>query len=197
VLLLGATHIRIPNIYILSKFVARGIRIMPRYKKKITSQMEYEEFKEKIHSLPIAKQAFLSVLFFAGVRVSEALALTPDDINCTQDTIYIQFFRLKGSKQTDPLPLPRKDALHYLCGLENDPFPWCRKTGYNIVKSVFPALYPHYFRQNRFTTVAENYGLATMINFSGLAPTSVSHYIAKVDIKKVGKALLEEIKETQ
>jgi hypothetical protein len=32
-----------------------------------------------------------------------------------------------------------------------------------------------------------------MINFSGLAPTSVSHYIAKVDIKNIGKDLLEEV----
>ena len=168
---------------------------MPKYKKKITRQMDYEEFKEAIQDLPIMRQAFLTVLFFAGVRVSEALALTPNDISCTTDTIYIQFLRLKGSKQTDPIPLPRRDALLWLCEQEEEPFPFSRTTGWRIVKQTFPdeELYPHFFRQNRFTNVAENYGLATMINFSGLAPTSVSHYIAKVDIKKVGKALLEEV----
>lgn len=174
---------------------------MPRYKKKITRLMNYEEFRASIDGLPISKQAFVSILFFAGCRVSEALALTPNDINCTSETIYIDFIRLKGSKQTDPIPLPRTDALNYLCirriaslEFEYDKiFPWCRKTGYNIVKSVFPNLYPHYFRMNRFTNVAEKYGLATMISFSGLAPTSVSHYIAKVDIKKVGLALKQEL----
>lgn len=166
---------------------------MPKYRKKITRPMDYEEFKEKIQVLPMQRQAFLSVLFFSGCRVSEALAITSNDIHCTANTVFVRLFRLKGSKPTDPLPLPRKDALEWLCGQEGKLFPWCRKTGYNIVRDVFPELYPHFFRQNRFTEVAENFGLATMINFSGLSPTSVSHYIAKVDIKKVGKALHEEI----
>ena len=166
---------------------------MPAYRKKITRQMDYEEFKEKIQVVPMQRQAFLSVLFFSGCRVSEALAITSDDIWCDRETVYVDLFRLKGSKPTDPLPLPRKDALEWLCNQEGKLFPWCRKTGYNIVRGVFPELYPHYFRMNRFTDVAEKYGLATMISFSGLSPTSVSHYIAKVDIKKVGKALKEEI----
>jgi integrase len=175
---------------------------MPKYKKKITRLMNYEEFSFKLESyrdiktnkpLSPSRKAFLTVLFFSACRISEALALTPDDIHCTPDTIFVNFFRLKGSKQTDPLPLPRQDALNYLCGLSDDPFPWSRSTGYRIVKRVFPILYPHYFRMNRFTNVAEKHGLATMISFSGLSPTSVSHYIAKVDIKRVGKALREEI----
>ena len=166
---------------------------MPAYNKKITRLMDFDEFKEGIQDLPIHRQAFLSVLFFAGVRVSEALALNSNDITCTPDMIYVQFFRLKGSNQTDPTPLPRTDALEWLCEQEGELFTFCRKTGYNIVKRVFAQLYPHFFRMNRFTKVAEKHGLATMINFSGLAPTSVSHYIAKVDIKTVGKALQDEI----
>ena len=91
---------------------------MPRYNKKITRLMDYDEFKEAIQDLSIDRQAFLSILFFAGCRVSEALALTPDDITCKGDTIYIQFHRLKGSKQTDPTELPRADALLWLCEQE-------------------------------------------------------------------------------
>jgi len=88
---------------------------MPKYKKKITRLMEYEEFKTAILDLPIARQAFLTILFFTGCRVSEALALTADNISCKGDMIYIQFFRLKGSKQTDPTEVPRADALLWLC----------------------------------------------------------------------------------
>ena len=77
--------------------------------------MDYDEFKTAIEDLPIDRQAFLSILFFAGCRVSEALALTPDDISCTPDTIYIQFFRLKGSAQTDPTPIPRTPYTTWLC----------------------------------------------------------------------------------
>jgi integrase len=168
---------------------------MPKYKKKITRQMDYNEFKEKIHQLPIARQAFLTVLFFAGVRISEALALTPDNINCTQDTIFVDFFRLKGSKQTDPIPLPKIDALNYLCGLEDDPFPWHRTTGWRIVKRAFPDedLYPHFFRQNRITKISEQHGDAYVYSYVGITASSIDHYRGKVDIKRVGEALREEI----
>jgi len=167
---------------------------MPKYKKKITRQMDYKELKEKIHELPRARQAFLSVLFFAGCRVSEALALESNDISCTQDTIYIQFFRLKGSKQTDPIPLPKIDALTYLCGLVDAPFPWSRTTGYRIVKRVFPALYPHYFRQNRITKISEKHGDSYVYSYVGITASSIDHYRGKVDIKRVGKALADEIR---
>ena len=166
---------------------------MPKYKKKITRQMNYEEFKEKIDSLPIDRQAFLSILFFAGVRVSEALALTSEDISCTSDTIYIQFFRLKGSKQTDPTPLPRADALEWLCGQEGKLFDFCRSTGYRIVKGVFPEMYPHFFRMNRITKISEKHGDSFVYSFVGICAQSIDHYRGKVDIKRVGKALQEEI----
>lgn len=166
---------------------------MPKYKKKITRLMDYEEFKEKIESLPIARQAFLTLLFFSGCRVSEALALTSEDISCTSDTIYIQFFRLKGSKQTDPTPLPKASALMWLCDQEGELFSFHRTTAYRIVKSIFPNLYPHYFRMNRITKISEDFGDSFVYSFVGICAQSIDHYRGKVDIGKVGKALLEEL----
>jgi len=166
---------------------------MPKYKKKITRLMDYKEFKGKIDSLPIARQAFLSILFFAGCRVSEALALESNDISCTSDTIFIQFFRLKGSKQTDPIPLPRADTLTWLCEQEGKLFPFSRMTAYRIVKKVFSDLYPHYFRMNRITGVSEKHGDSYVYSFFGISASSIDHYRGKVDIKKVGKALHKEI----
>ena len=168
---------------------------MPKYKKKITRLMDYDEFKASIDSLPIARQAFLSILFFAGVRVSEALALTSDDIHCTPDMIYLTFFRLKGSKPTDPIPVPRADALEWLCGQEGDLFTFCRKTAYNIVRLVFPQLYPHYFRMNRIVQISDTFGDATVYSYVGISASSIDHYRGKVDIKRVGKALHAEIQE--
>jgi len=133
------------------------------------------------------------VLFFSGCRVSEALALTPENIFYDNETVYIDFFRLKESKQTDPIPLPRKDALNYICGIVDDPFPWSRTTGYRIVKRVFPRLYPHYFRMNRIVKISDKFGDATVYSFVGICAQSIDHYRGKVDIKKVGKALLEEL----
>jgi len=166
---------------------------MPRYNKKITSLLEYADFKAAIQELPIDRQAFLSILFFAGCRISEALALTSDDINCTRDTIYIQFFRLKGSKQTDPIPLPKSNELLWICEQKGELFTFCRKTGYNTVKKVFPSLYPHYFRMNRIVQISDKFGDATVYSFVGICAQSIDHYRGKVDIKRVGKALHEEI----
>ena len=155
--------------------------------------MDYPEFKESIQDLPIMKRAFLSLLFFAGCRISEALALNSVHINCTEDTIYIQFFRLKGSKQTDPQEIPRADALLWLCRQEGHLFPFCRTTAYRLVKECFPKLYPHYFRMNRITKTDILFGDAVVYHIFGISASSIDHYRGKVDIKKVGKALHKEI----
>ena len=166
---------------------------MPRYKKKITRLMEYEEFKASIDSLPIARQAFLSILFFAGCRVSEALALTPDDIHCTHDTIFIQFFRLKGSKQTDPIPLPTIKPLLWICEQEGELFSFSRRTAHRIAKRSL-GVYPHYFRMNRIVKISDEFGDATVYSYTGICAQSIDHYRAKVSIRKVGKAMVEEIR---
>ena len=166
---------------------------MPKYNKKITRLMEYGEFKTAINDLPIARQAFLSILFFAGCRVSEALALEAKDINCTDDIIFVQFFRLKGSKQTDPQELPRADALTWLCEQEGKLFPFSRMTAYRTVKKVFSDLYPHYFRMNRITKTDILFGDATVYHVFGISASSIDHYRGKVDVKRVGKALHEEL----
>ena len=166
----------------------------PRYNKKITRLMEYAEFRNAIVDLPEIRQAFLSILFFAGCRVSEALALTSRDISCTRDTIFIQFFRLKGSKQTDPQELPRADALEWVCEQEGRLFSFSRMTAYRTVKKVFSDLYPHYFRMNRITKTDIKFGDATVYQVFGISASSIDHYRGKVDIKRVGKALLEELR---
>ena len=166
---------------------------MPRYNKKITRLMEYSEFRKAIVDLPEIRQAFLSILFFAGCRVSEALALTSQDISCTGDTIFIQFFRLKGSKQTDPQELPRADALEWVCEQEGRLFSFSRMTAYRTVKKVFSDLYPHYFRMNRITKTDIKFGDATVYQVFGISASSIDHYRGKVDIKRVGEALKEEL----
>lgn len=166
---------------------------MPRYKKKITSLMEYATFKQAIAELSDMHQAFLSVLFFSGCRVSEALALSSRDIHCTRDMIYVQFFRLKGSKQTDPQELPRGDALTWLCGQEGRLFSFSRSSAYRLVKRAFPTLYPHFFRMNRITKTDLLFGDAVVFHVFGISAGSIDHYRGKVDVKRVGKALREEL----
>ena len=166
---------------------------MPNYNKKITRQMDYEEFEAGLTDLEQDRQAFLSVLFFAGVRVSEALALTSSDISCTPDTIYIQFFRLKNSKQTDPIPIPKTPYTIWLCLQDGKLFSWCRKTGYNIVHRAYEGLYPHYFRMNRITKISEKLGDAQVYSYVGICAQSIDHYRGKVDIGRVQKELQKEL----
>ena len=168
---------------------------MPKYKKKITRLMDYPEFKEAIHDLPLMKRSFLSLLFFAGCRISEALALTSDHISYSNDTLYVQFFRLKGSKQTDPQELPLADALKWVCYQKGKLFPFTRSTAYRLVKAVFPNLYPHYFRMNRITKTDILFGDAVVYHIFGISASSIDHYRGKVDIKNVGKALHKELEQ--
>ena len=165
----------------------------PNYNKKITRLMDYPEFERGLSDLPQDRQAFLNVLFFAGVRVSEALALTSSDISCTADIIYIQFFRLKGSKQTDPTPIPKTQYTKWLCEQEGKLFPWCRKTGYNIVNRAYPGFYPHFYRQNRVMKISIKRGDAYVYSYMGICAQSIDHYRGKVDIIGVGKDLMEEL----
>jgi len=167
---------------------------MPGYRKKITRQMDYQEFEEAIQDLRPDQQAFLSILFFSGCRISEALALRASNIACRPDTVYIDFFRLKGSKPTDPIPIPRTKYVNWLCSQYNEVFTFCRKTGYNIVRKAFAELYPHYFRMNRITKISEDFGDAYVYSFVGICAQSIDNYRGKVNIRKVGQALSEELK---
>jgi len=155
--------------------------------------MDYREFEQGLADLDQDRQAFLSVLYFAGVRVSEALALTANDITCTPDTIYIQFFRLKGSKQTDPTPIPKTQYTNWLCAQDGKLFPWCRKTGYNIVHRAFEGFYPHFFRQNRVVKISIKRGDAYVYSYMGICAQSIDHYRGKVELIDVGKDLMEEL----
>jgi integrase len=166
---------------------------LPKYRKKITDLMEYSDFIEAIRELDDMRQAFLSILFLAGCRVKEALALTSKDIHCTRNTVFIQFKRLKGSHQTDPQELPRTEALNWLCGKEGRLFPFCYMTAYRTVRKVFPTLYPHYFRMNRITKTDVAFGDAVVYHVFGISAGAIDFYRGKVEIKQVGKALREEV----
>ena len=175
---------------------------MPKYKKKVTKLMFYPEFRNRLKKhlekdpyYPAERCAFLSVLFFTGCRISEAIALSANDITCTPDMIYIQLFRLKGSKQTDPNQVPNAEFLNWLCHQEGKIFDFSRTTGYRIVQEVFPELYPHYFRMNYISKISDQFGDTTVYRTVGICAQSIDHYRGKVDIKKIGKALRRELEE--
>ena len=62
------------------------------------------------------------------------------------------------------------------------------------MKRAFPELYPHYFRMNRITKISEDFGDAYVYSFVGICAQSIDNYRGKVNIRKVGQALSEELK---
>lgn len=182
---------RVP--YKVIQYLHIGSIKMPRYRRKVTQLMEYQDFKRAIAKMNDRQRAFLTLLFLAGCRVSEALALRSSDIRCAGDTVYVQFHRLKGSKQTDPQELPRVDDMGWLCGQDGRLFPFSRSTAYRLVRRAFPELYPHYFRMNRITKTDILFGDAVVYHVFGICANSIDHYRAKIDTKMVAEAMKREV----
>ena len=67
-------------------------------------------------------------------------------------------------------------------------FPYCKKTGYNIVDRVFK--YPHYFRLSRITNFfLEGWTIAQVRAWTGLTLAALEYYVGLVDISRMGQSL--------
>lgn len=108
---------------------------------------------------------------------------------------------------TPPLPLPLDAPYMNLLvqrvqdteGDEDRVFPWCAKTGYNIIDRVFS--YPHLFRLSRITWFfsphpeigrPRGFSIAEVKNFTGLSLGALDYYIGLADVQDMGRALYLE-----
>ena len=67
-------------------------------------------------------------------------------------------------------------------------WPYCRKTGYNIVKRVF--YYPHYHRLSRITQFfLDGYSIAEVKSWTGLSLKALDYYVGLVSIHRMGESL--------
>lgn len=168
---------------------------MPKYTQKITSLMPWAQFLKGAYQTNNTRhRAFLAVLFLSGCRVSEALALTRADLRVDKHTLYISFKRLKGSKQTDPFPLPNLQVLAGIFHEGDRVFPFSYITAYRMVRAAFPAYYPHFFRMNRITKVVDKFGDQAAYDAFGISANAIDHYRGKVSLKRVGDLLEEEVR---
>ena len=112
--------------------------------------------------------------------------------------------RFKHSKQTPPLPLSLDlpymnfilDSLKDLQP-EDRVWPYCRKTGYNIVHRVFQ--YPHYHRLSRITWFfqphpeidrPQGFSIAEVRSWTGLSLKALDYYVGLVGIERMGASLV-------
>jgi len=173
---------------------------MPNYKEKLTNPLTDQEFIEGMKRGNFVKmpehQGLVTFLHYSAVRISEALNMQRKDFRVASNTLYCDIkVRLKHSHKTEPIPLPIgapyvKSIIKSFEGLkpESKVWPYCQKTGYNIVKRVFA--YPHYHRLSRITNFfQQGYTIAEVRSWTGLTLKALDYYVGVVAIEKMGKAL--------
>lgn len=189
---------------------------MPNYSKhgKSLSVLDPLDFQEVIEDLKKFKQpghrALFVFLYYTGVRISEALRLTKESFDIQKKVILCDIGpRMKKGKYksgprkgekvqfvTPPLPIPLKapGVCHLVTHIErSEPelrvFPYCRKTGYNIIDRALD-IYPHYFRLNRITGLFEKgYKITQVRSWTGLTLNALEYYMGIVNIRHMGKDL--------
>jgi hypothetical protein len=173
---------------------------MPNYNEKLTNPLSDQDFLEGMKEGKFVKipdhVGFIAFLHYSAVRVSEALKMTKEQFRLTPNILYCDVgMRLKHSKKTDPLPIPL-DA-PYVNSIwdtvvdtkkEKKVWPYCRKTGYNIVHRVFE--YPHYHRLSRITQFfLDGYTIPEVKSWTGLSLRALDYYVGLVGISKMGESL--------
>jgi len=147
-------------------------------------------------------KALLSILYYFGVRISEALQLRTTDINVESHSIYVNFKRLKNSRNTEELSvlIDRPYVNSIIETLELTPlgeklFCFGRVTGWRIVRKAIKR-YPHFLRLNRITNLfsptperPQGRSITEVRNFTGLTLNSLDFYVGLVTLKEMGKDL--------
>lgn len=171
---------------------------MPRYTHKITRTIEPETFYTKLEQASFFRRrykAFVLLLYLTGCRVSEILALTPEDFRFTDKFIFVTVHRLKGSTQrhnTLPLPLDERTkevkTIVLIMPFERRIFDFSRRTAHRICKRHFGA-YPHFFRMNRATQIIRKFGVSYAKTWLGITLKAMDHYVAEERLTEIGASL--------
>lgn len=163
--------------------------LMPITENEFVKGMTEGKFVQEKH------KGLTSLLYHTGVRLSEALRAYKEQFFSKRERIYFDVGpRLKSGLHTAPLfiPLRKPFALEIWNSVEQTQpkqrvWPYCRKTGYNIVDRVF--YYPHYFRLSKITDLLKKgFPLIAVKSWTGHKSLSaLDFYAGTVDIEKMGE----------
>jgi integrase len=177
---------------------------MPWYRTegKIQSPMSDEDFQNGMENgefVDLAHRAYCVLLYYSAVRKCEALRAFRNQFQVTNSAIMFEVGdRLKHGKHTPALKIPLdapyvselKEVIE-ATRLHEKVFPYCPKTGYNIVRRAFK--YPHLFRLSRITNFfLEGWTIAQIRSWTGLTLTALEYYVGLVDILKMGDSLAKK-----
>lgn len=174
---------------------------MPHYRKygKIQEPITDEQFQKGMRDGRFCHskhKGFVALLYYSAVRKKEALRARREQFHLSGSQIIFDVGkRLKHGIITPPLniPLSAEYAKEIWGSVEETErgkrvWPYCDKTGYNIVSRVFK--YPHLFRLSRITNFfLEGWTIAQVHSWTGLTLKALDYYVGLVDVKKMGDSL--------
>ena len=180
-----------------------------RYEVKYTNVLTDKAFikgmKEGYFVKSPEHEALITFLHYSALRISEVIShsetvghrgLRRSQFRIVGDTLFIDVGkRLKHGIETPPLEIPltapyMNTIIETLKDRKPKEFVWpyCRKTGYNIVKRVFH--YPHYHRLSRITQFfLDGYSIAEVKSWTGLSLKALDYYVGLVSIHRMGESL--------
>lgn len=111
-------------------------------KRKYLTGNEVALFNNTANKLPLDVRSFCLTIAYTGCRISEALSLTPENIDFEAQALIVKCLKKRGKVVYRGIPLPAAllEMLRRLVGQINDPqqrlWPWSRMTGYRRIREV-------------------------------------------------------------
>jgi len=140
----------------------------------------------------------LELIYYCGLRVSEALNVSVDDIDFKESIVKVM--KGKGNKQRlVPIPKPLMIDLKAWMSLENiienKLFNIKRQQAFNIVKKLDHTIHPHTLRHSYATYVygktKDLKGVQDLLGHESMNTTSIYAHISVEDKKKMIKEVFE------
>ncbi|MFA7588299.1 MAG: tyrosine-type recombinase/integrase [Novosphingobium sp.] len=110
--------------------------------RKYLTSSELDAFLEAAEKRPVQIRAFCLMLYHSGCRISEALALTAEQIDFDEKVVVVQSLKKRKKTHFRSIPIP-DNYLEILKIITSDAaapnerlWPWARMTAYRYVRSV-------------------------------------------------------------
>lgn len=192
---------------------------MGKYKHgKPDEEIAFEDFKSKLSNSNLSprKKAYITVLYWLGCRRSEPLVILKEDVEEKHGSLFISIhYRLDENGQRIPYSRAKRgqaggptELLLSNFGVElikdvwkktrkgKPLFPFSDKTGYRVIKKLWPKKTPHWLRYTRVTKLRKKLGNELTIDaiksFTGIRrDTTIQDYglKTKADIHKIAGLL--------
>ena len=127
---------------------------------KPNEEIELAELRKALGKtmMSLHYKAYVILLYWLGCRRSEPLEVRYENVEETENSLFITIPAFKGGERGGPIELPLSlYGMQFLReAWKQTPkgarlFRFSSKTGYRIIKRLFPKKSPHWLRHNRLT----------------------------------------------